>query len=303
MNESSQRIRKIPGIFMQNFHRWRTLLIVVLVYVVSSSIWILYSDRLVLELYGQDVYSTTRAQTIKGLVFVAMSATMIFIVLGMELRRRFREETIHRAETSHYIKALKSKTEEVEEAYEAIIKGWALALEFRDLETAGHSRRVTAMMEFMGKLYNFSEHELRLARYGAILHDVGKMGVPDAILLKPGALTQDERAQIELHTKYAESMIKRTPYLEQALDIPLYHHERWNGSGYPSGLCEKDIPLAARIFAVIDVADALSSTRIYHAAMQVDEVYHYLTGNSGALFDPEVVALFVEHDVLRLEDW
>ena len=284
---------------VDKFSRLRTILVVVIPYLIFSVLWILLSDRLVLQAYGEDALSTTQVQSTKGLGFVLLSALLIFYVLLLELRRREAEEREHRAETGRYIRRLREKNTEMEEAYETIIRGWAMALELRDLETAGHSRRVTAMMEFMGEKFGFSASELRMARYGAILHDIGKMGIPDAVLLKPGPLTREERRLIERHPAYAVALLNQLPYLQQVIAIPSYHHERWDGSGYPLGLRGEEVPLPARIFAVVDVADAISHNRCYHKAMPIDEVYRYLEEETGALFDPEVVRVFVENDLLR----
>jgi HD-GYP domain-containing protein (c-di-GMP phosphodiesterase class II) len=130
-------------------------------------------------------------------------------------------------------------------------------------------------------------------RRGALLHDIGKMGVPDSILLKPGPLSEDEWVIMRQHPVFAYEMLKNIPYLAQALEIPYYHHERWDGSGYPQGLQENDIPLAARIFAVIDVYDALCSARPYRPAWPEDESRSYLVNNAGILFDPQVVERFL----------
>lgn len=284
---------------MGRLSRLRTVLIVVVPYLIFSVLWILLSDWLVLQAYGQDALSTTQAQTIKGLAFVFLSALLIYYVLLLDLRRREGEERQHRIETNRYIRQLQEKSAETEAAYETIIRGWAKALELRDMETAGHSRRVTAMMEFMGEKFDFSESDLRTARYGAILHDIGKMGIPDAVLLKPGPLNREERRLIERHPAYAIALLNQLPYLQQVITIPSYHHERWDGSGYPYGLHGEEIPLAARIFAVVDVSDALSHDRCYHEAMPIPDVYRYLEEQAGVLFDPQVVRVFVENDLQR----
>ncbi len=136
--------------------------------------------------------------------------------------------------------------------------------------------------------------ELVHIQRGALLHDIGKMGIPDSILLKPGPLTDDEWVVMRQHPIFAKQLLSGIPYLKDALDIPYYHHERWDGSGYPQGLKGKEIPLSARIFAVIDVWDALSSDRPYRKAWPTFEVKRYLKEKSGTLLDPAVVKMFLE---------
>jgi HD-GYP domain-containing protein (c-di-GMP phosphodiesterase class II) len=138
----------------------------------------------------------------------------------------------------------------------------------------------------------FSEDEIIHIRRGALLHDMGKMGIPDEILQKPGPLTDAEWYVMRKHPELAYQMLSKIKYLEEAITIPYYHHERWNGSGYPHKLREKDIPLQARLFAVVDVWDALSSDRPYRKKVPLNEVIDYLKNESGRLFDPEMVEKF-----------
>src|SRR5690606_13254133 len=139
-----------------------------------------------------------------------------------------------------------------------------------------------------------ADSELLQIRRGAMLHDIGKIGIPDSILLKPGPLTDDEWDLMKKHPVYAYEFLNRVAYLRPALDIPLYHHEKWDGSGYPAGLAGTNIPFAARLFAVIDVWDALTSDRPYRAALPDQEVADYIATNSGSHFDPEVVRVFLQ---------
>ncbi|MRR13393.1 HD domain-containing protein, partial [bacterium] len=151
-------------------------------------------------------------------------------------------------------------------AYDATLEGWSLALELRDEETSGHTERAAALAVELAELLGIPESQLSHVRRGALLHDIGKMAVPDSILRKPGSLTEEEWAVMRRHPEYARTFLSQIEYLEPALDIPYSHHERWNGSGYPQGLKGEDIPLPARIFAVIDVFDALTSDRPYRKA-------------------------------------
>ena len=178
-------------------------------------------------------------------------------------------------------------------AYDETLEGCAHALELRDDETEGHSRRVTEMTVRLARAMGMSEAELVHVRRGALLHDIGKMGIPDTILLKPDNLSDEEREIMRRHPVYAYEMLSPIAYLRPALDIPHYHHERWNGSGYPSGLKGEDIPLAARIFAVVDVYDALTSDRPYRRAWPKMKALQYIQEQAGVLFDPKVVEVFV----------
>jgi putative nucleotidyltransferase with HDIG domain len=163
----------------------------------------------------------------------------------------------------------------------------------RDRETEGHSQRVTEMTVKLARTFGLSETELIQVRWGALLHDIGKMGVPDSILLKPGALTKEERAAMKMHPTFAYDLLAPIRYLRQALDIPYCHHEKWDGGGYPQGLKGEMIPLTARIFAVVDVWDALSAGRPYREAWTEEKVREYIHSASGTHFDPQVVELFL----------
>jgi HD-GYP domain-containing protein (c-di-GMP phosphodiesterase class II)/PAS domain-containing protein len=185
-------------------------------------------------------------------------------------------------------------SQELAEAYDAIIAGWAKALELRDKETRGHSDRVTHMAVDLAKQMGFTEDALVDFRRGVFLHDIGKMGIPDSILLKPGPLTSDEWIIMRKHPDYAYQLLSGIAYLRPALDIPYCHHEKWDGSGYPRGLKGEAIPLGARIFAVVDVWDALTSERPYRPAWSEEETWEYLRQKAGADFDPRVVKAFLE---------
>jgi HD-GYP domain-containing protein (c-di-GMP phosphodiesterase class II) len=183
---------------------------------------------------------------------------------------------------------------ELIDAYESTLLSWAKALEYKDQETKGHSDRVTKMSLKLGKALGLTEEELVQLRRGAILHDIGKMCIPDKILLKKGPLTEDEWELMKRHPILAQEFLSDIQFIQPALNIPLFHHERWDGSGYPYGLKGKQIPLAVRIFMVVDVWDALSSTRSYREAWSFSQVEEYFQENSGKLFDPIVVLKFLE---------
>ena len=193
----------------------------------------------------------------------------------------------------HYEEVIAARAE-LADAYEKTLWGWAKAVELRDQETAGHTERVTALAEALGRALGLTPPELADLRRGAILHDVGKLAVPDAILLKPGKLTEEEWAVMKLHPVYAYEWLKNIPYLKGAIVVPRYHHERWDGSGYPEGLRGEAIPLLARIFAVADVYDALTSDRPYRKAWPREQALRHLEENAGVLFDPRVVDIFLE---------
>ncbi|NCC34930.1 MAG: HD domain-containing protein, partial [Chloroflexia bacterium] len=177
-------------------------------------------------------------------------------------------------------------------AYDQTIEGWSYALDLRDKETEGHSLRVTELTLHLARAVEMSDAELVHIRRGALLHDIGKMGIPDAILLKPGPLTPEEWEIMKRHPTYAYELLYPITYLRPALAIPYCHHEKWDGTGYPRGLKGEAIPLAARLFAIVDVWDALRSDRPYRKAWPEDRVHEHLASLSGTHFDPQVVELF-----------
>ena len=178
-------------------------------------------------------------------------------------------------------------------AYDTTIEGWARALELRDMETEGHSQRVTELTLELARQQGMRDEELVHIRHGALLHDIGKMGVPDSILHKPGPLTDEEWAVMHQHPVYAYKLLNPIAYLRPAVDIPYCHHEKWDGSGYPRGLKGEQIPLSARIFAVVDVWDALCSDRPYRRAWSKEKARAYIKEEAGRHFDPQVVEAFL----------
>jgi PAS domain S-box-containing protein/putative nucleotidyltransferase with HDIG domain len=190
-------------------------------------------------------------------------------------------------------KELQTAHENLQDAYERTIEGWVRALDLRDRETEGHTQRVTEITLKFAREIGFSDEELVHIRRGALLHDMGKMAIPDEILQKPGPLTEEEWGKMRLHPGYAYEMLSPISYLLPALDIPYSHHERWDGSGYPRGLKGGEIPLSARLFAIIDVWDALLHDRPYRKRLPREEVVKYLEEESGQLFDPELIKVFL----------
>ena len=180
------------------------------------------------------------------------------------------------------------------QAYDKTIDGWAHALDLRDRETEHHSRRVAEQTVHIAKMMGMNEEDLAHARRGALLHDIGKMGVSDAILLKPGQLTAEEWVVMHEHPRHAYEMLSPIEYLRPALDIPYCHHEKWDGTGYPRGLKGEEIPLAARIFAVIDVYDALTSKRPYRQAWSCQAAADYIRQQSGKHFDRRAAEMFLQ---------
>jgi adenylate cyclase len=179
-------------------------------------------------------------------------------------------------------------------AYDRTLEGWSMALELRDQETEGHTRRVAEMTMDLAIMMGFEGEDLVNIRRGALLHDIGKMGIPDKILLKPGELTPEEWVIMRKHPEFAFELLWPIEYLRPAIPIPHSHHEWWDGTGYPLGLAAEDIPLPARIFAVIDVWDAMRSNRPYRKALPEMEVCDYLVESQGVHFDPQVVEAFFD---------
>lgn len=181
----------------------------------------------------------------------------------------------------------------LQEAYEMTIEGWVRALDLRDRETEGHTQRVTELALVVAAKLGFTEEEMAHIRRGALLHDMGKIAISDEILQKPGPLSEAEWEKMRRHPIYAYEMLSPIAYLHPALEIPFYHHERWDGSGYPHGLKGDQIPLSARLFAIVDVWDALCSDRPYRKKLPREQVIEYLRDNAGILFDPKLVEVFL----------
>lgn len=253
-------------------------LLVTLGYVVTGIAWIVFSDRALASLIT-DPGALTEAQTYKGAAFVLVTAVCLYLVLWGAFWLRDR--------------VLRTNERELQAAYEETIEGWARTLALRDHETEGHARRVTELTVRLAVRMGVDESELIHIWRGALLHDIGKIGIPDHILLKRDTLSETEMREMRRHPEYALHLLAPIAYLRAALDIPYCHHERWNGSGYPRGLEGEQIPLAARIFAVVDAWDALRSDRPYRRAWSDGEVRSHLRRRAGIEFDPTVVDAFL----------
>ncbi len=192
------------------------------------------------------------------------------------------------------LEGLQRSSAELAEAYDTTLEGWSRALELRDRETQGHSARVVEMVVRLARRMGLGDTEIVHLRRGALLHDIGKMGIPDAILLKPGELDEDEWRVMRLHPQLAYDLLSPIAFLRHALDIPYCHHEHWDGDGYPRGLRGHQIPLSARVFAVVDAWDALRHSRPYRSAWPPEQVRAYLREQAGRRFDPAVVEVFLE---------
>ncbi len=267
---------------------------------VGRSVFDVYKDNPeILEnarrvLSGETVHTTTQ---IKGLTFDARMQPLrdaegrvtgaIGVATDITQQHHIEQENrqLHADLMTAYDNALN--------AYDATIEGWSRALDLRDHETDGHSRRVTEMTMLLAQAVGVPEEQMIHVRRGALLHDIGKMGVPDRILLKPGPLDEAEWEIMRRHPVLAREMLAPTEFLHPALDIPYCHHEKWDGTGYPQGLCGTEIPLPARLFALVDVWDALPSDRPYRKAWPRERVLDHLRSLAGTHFDPEIVPVFL----------
>ena len=237
-----------------------------------------------------------------GVIYVDNRArTGIFRESDLELVLAFANQAAMAIENAELFDSLQKSNRELlksnrdlEKAYEDTLEGWVQALDLRDKETKGHTKRVTILTERLASWMGVRGEALVNIRRGALLHDIGKIGIPDSILLKEGGLTDEERALIREHPNMAKRMLKDIEFLWPAIDIPYCHHEKWDGSGYPRGLKGMDIPFAARVFAVIDVWDALISDRPYHKGRPPEEVRRLIKADAGKHFDPNVVRAFLE---------
>ncbi len=189
---------------------------------------------------------------------------------------------------------LKVSNAELSQAYDATIEGWSHAMDLRDKETEGHTQRVVQLTLELARTMGIPESQIPHIRRGALLHDIGKLGIPDRILLKPDILSAEEWETMQKHPEYAYEMLSPIQYLKPALPIPYFHHEKWDGTGYPLGLRGKQIPLEARIFAVVDVWDALRSDRPYRKAWTEERILEHIRSLAGTHFDPTVVEYFME---------
>lgn len=226
-------------------------------------------------------------------VFASGGTLTHFIGVQTDITRRKQaeEELLHA--NGILEQKVQERTRELEHAYDATLEGWVKALDIRDHETQGHTQRVMQMALRLAHALGMNEEEKLRIRRGALLHDIGKIGIPDDVLLKPGKLNDEEWDIMKRHAVYAYEWLLPIEYLNPALAIPHCHHEKWDGTGYPCGLKGEEIPLAARLFALVDVWDALSSDRPYRRAWPQDRVLDHLQSLGGTHFDPQVLEVFL----------
>jgi response regulator RpfG family c-di-GMP phosphodiesterase len=222
-----------------------------------------------------------------------LAEVQIVVDRTLEKRRLIRENREYQEQLEQKVA---ERTRELQASYEASLEALVTALDFRDNETHGHSRRVVEYAVLVAESLGVHEPDLTWIRRGAILHDVGKIGVPDAILKKPGKLDAAEWEEMKKHPEMGYRMLSHVPYLKPALDIVLSHQERWDGSGYPRGLRAEQIPLGARIFAAVDTFDAMTSDRPYRAALSIEAARDEIRRFSGIQFDPRVAEAFLAID-------
>ncbi|MBI5850865.1 MAG: HD domain-containing protein [Planctomycetes bacterium] len=249
---------------------------IVLVYVAIGALWIGLSDAAVRALFGETP-RLTWARSIEGIGYVLITALLLLIMIGRRVRRL---ERAHAA---------------VVESYEQTIRAWVHVLDLHHHEAKDHTLRVSRMTVAMARLLRVGDDELVQIERGALLHDIGKVGVPDAILTKRGPLDAEERRIIERHPTIAFELLREIDFLAPCLDIPYCHHEKWDGRGYPRGLRGMEIPFAARVFAIVDVWDALSFDRVYKSAWPQAAVVAFLEREAGRHFDPDLVPVFLAH--------
>ena len=232
-------------------------------------------------------------ESVGAFIVGSVGAVHVFTETDVELCRALSHEIGLALANARLYQSLQRSHEELEASYDATLEGWSLAMEMRDDETKGHALRVSTLsVELAGRMGMSAAEQVHVRR-GALLHDIGKMAVPDAILHKPGPLTPEEWAVMRRHPEYGRDFLRKIAYLAPALDIPYCHHERWDGTGYPRGLRGERIPLAARVFAVVDAYDALTSDRSYRPAWSEERTLDYIEAHSGRHFDSGVVEAFV----------
>lgn len=249
---------------------------IVLLYIVLSALWIWFSDHALDALVHNHV-ELTSLQSLKGWLFVVSTGAMLYWMIGRDLRR------------------LRAANQTLLDGHTQSLRVLVSAMDIRHRETSDHSDRVMRMTAGLAKLAGIRGETLRNLTFGALLHDIGKLALPDAVLIKPGKLDDEEMRVMRGHAQLGYDLLQRVDFLREAGDIPYCHHERWDGTGYPQGLRGEAIPLAARIFSVVDVWDALISARVYKPAWPEADVLDYLRAAAGSQLDPNMVALFLKN--------
>jgi putative nucleotidyltransferase with HDIG domain len=225
---------------------------------------------------------------------VCVGRQVEFTEAEMSLLNIVSDIAAHAIQNALLFEEVRDRATQLAEVYDTTLEGWSRALDLRDRDTEGHTQRVTQMTMRLAQEVGIGEQELVHVQRGGLLHDIGKMGIPDNILHKAGPLTDEEWQVMRKHPEYALEMLVQIAYLRPALDIPYCHHERWDGSGYPRGLKGQEIPLSARVFAIADVWDALRSDRPYRHKWDEVSVRKYIQSEAGNHFDPEIVAVFLQ---------
>jgi len=259
-------------IFRKYFNQCPPYLSIVGLYLLVGMLWIYFSDSLLESVISAE--ALTEYQTLKGFLFILVTSGLLYMLMARQFKALDRA---HRA---------------LKESYDLTLSGWMKALEIHHGETTDHTTRVTDMAVRLAQAMGMKGEAIERIKRGSIIHDLGKLGIPESILTKPGPLTVEEWEIIRRHPAAAKAFLQTIPSLRSAEDIPYCHHERWDGNGYPQGLKEQEIPLAARIFAVVDVWDALISERVYKRAWTPEEAREYLFSQSGIQFDPKVIRAF-----------
>ena len=247
---------------------------IVSIYVLLGLLWIYFSDT-ALTFFYDTPESVTYGQHLKGYFFILFTGTLIYFLIKRDFD------------------AVKKAKHDLKQSYEQTIYGWVNVMDIRHQETKSHTERVTKMtLKLAQKVGITDPRELECIQRGAILHDIGKIGIPDGILIKLGDLTAEEWAIIQEHPNIAHEILSKIEYLRPCIDIPYSHHEKWDGSGYPLGLQGQAIPKVARIFAIIDVWDAVSHPRVYKNAWPEAEVIEHLKSLAGNHLDPDILEMF-----------
>jgi putative nucleotidyltransferase with HDIG domain len=250
----------------------------------------LLKDEKFVSYYGVPLVAKGK---VKGVLEIFSRSQLAHDAEWMQFLEALAGQTAIAIDSASTFQELQRSNRELALAYDATIEGWSHALDLRDRETEGHTLRVTDMALKLARAMGMDDETLVQLRRGGLLHDIGKMGVPDSVLLKPGKLTDEEWVIMRQHPRLAYDMLASIAYLRPALDIPYCHHERWDGDGYPRGLKRDEIPFSARIFSVVDVWDALSSDRPYRPAWREPDVIQYLSDQRGKQFDPAAVDAFL----------
>ena len=227
----------------------------------------------------QPTIGVTRYDILPPIIVLVLAASfIIWVVVGI---------------MENNLERVKESEAELRANYDLTLEAWAKVLEYRDRETEGHSRRLVELSTRLATVLGLGPNEITNLQRGALLHDIGKLAIPDEILLKPGELNDAERKLLEQHPAIAKQMLTQISFLDSSIEVAYSHHERWDGRGYPQGLKGEEIPLSARIFAVVDQWDALMSDRPYRKAWTKEKVISYLQENAGKIYDPEIVNAFL----------